>query len=105
MRRELPRRSQVFLPVFDFNERPSRNAMRLIASGERPRIFAACSSEAEDFANSMSRRSSLNDQGLRAITKRSSRRHNDKAAKRTHIRSTALLGRGRALGEPGARDG
>lgn len=61
-------RSQVFLVAFDLNERPSRNAMRLIASGERPRIFAACSSEAEDLANSMSRRSSLNDQGLRAIT-------------------------------------
>ena len=42
--------------------------MRLIASGDRPSCFAASSNEAEDLANSISRRSSLNDQGLRAIT-------------------------------------
>lgn len=75
--------------------------MRLIASGDRPSCFAASSSEAEDFASSMSRRSSLNDQGLRAIFLERSSRNKDKAAKRTHVRSTALLGWDRALGKPG----
>lgn len=42
--------------------------MRLIASGDRPSCFAAFSSVVEDLASSMSRRSSLNDQGLRAIS-------------------------------------
>ncbi len=41
--------------------------MRLTASGDRPSCFAALSNVIEDLANSMSRRSSLNDQGLRAI--------------------------------------
>jgi len=77
--------------------------MRLMAAGDRPSCFAASSNEIEDLANSISRRSSLNDQGLRAITEIIlSHRHNDKAAKRTHVRSAALLGWGRALGEPGA---
>jgi len=76
--------------------------MRLIASGDRPSSFAASSSVAEDLASSMSRRSSLNDQGLRAILAMIlSHRFQDKAAKRTHVRSAALLGWGRALGKPG----
>ncbi|SFP80820.1 hypothetical protein SAMN05216330_110188 [Bradyrhizobium sp. Ghvi] len=75
--------------------------MRLIASGERPSCFAASSSDVEDLASSMSRRSSLNDQGFRAITEKFlSHRPNDKTAKRTHVRSTALLGWGRAWGSP-----
>ena len=76
--------------------------MRLIASGDRPSCFAAFSNVVEDLASSMSRRSSLNDQGLRAILAMIlSYRLQDKAAKRTHVRSAALLGWGRSLGEPG----
>lgn len=94
--------SQVFLAAFDFNERPRRNAMRLIASGERPRTFAACSSEAEDLANSMSRRSSLNDQGLRAITEMilSSTQRQSRQADPCSLDGFAWVGPG--LGEPGA---
>jgi hypothetical protein len=58
----------IFFETFVLSERPRRRAMRLIASGDRPSCFAASSSETEAFASSMSRRSSLNDQGLRAIT-------------------------------------
>jgi hypothetical protein len=48
------------------------------------------------LASSVNRRSSLNDQGLRAMMRTIlSRQHNDKAAKRTHVRSTALLEWGR----------
>lgn len=57
-----------FLSFFDLSDKPRREDMRLIASGERPSCLAACSSVNEDLASSMSRRSSLNDQGLRAIT-------------------------------------
>jgi len=98
-------RSQFFLPDFDFNERPSRKAMRLIASGVRPRAFAACSSEAEDLASSMSRRSSLNDQGLRAITEMflSSTQRQSRQADPCSLDGFAWVGPD--LGEPGARDG
>lgn len=76
--------------------------MRLIASGDRPSCFAALSSVIEDLANSMSRRSSLNDQGLRAILAMIlSYVCQDKAAERTHVRSTALLVWGRTWGGPG----
>lgn len=96
---------QFFLTTFDFNERPSRNAMRLIASGERPRAFAACSSEAEDLANSMSRRSSLNDQGLRVISETilSSTQRQSRQADPCSLDGFAWVAPG--LGEPGARNG
>lgn len=74
--------TQTFLAFFGLNETPSRSAMRLIASGGRPSCFAASSSEIEDFASSMSRRSSLNDQGLRAIFSVDPLVHKTKAAKR-----------------------
>jgi hypothetical protein len=78
--------------------------MRLIASGERPSCFAASSSDVEDLASSMSRRSSLNDQGFRAITEKFlSHRHNDKAAKRTHVSLGGFAWVGPGLGEPGAK--
>src|SRR6476619_4618676 len=80
--------------ILDLSDRPSRNAMRLIASGERPSSLAASSKETVDLASSIKRRSSLNDQGFRTITKLILSRHNDKAAKRTPVRSTALLGAG-----------
>ncbi len=65
---EVVNRPQVFLSFFDLSDRPKRKDMRLIASGDRPSCLAACSSVIEDLASSINRRSSLNDQGLRAIT-------------------------------------
>lgn len=79
--------------------------MRLMASGERPSALAASSSEAEDLANSMSRRSSLNDQGLRAISELILSSTQGQSRQATHDRSAALLWVGPGLGEPGARDG
>ena len=77
--------------------------MRLIASGERPSSFAATSSDVEDLASSMSRRSSLNDQGFRAITEKFlSHRHKNKAAKRTHVARRLCLGGTGPLGMPSA---
>jgi len=75
--------------------------MRLIASGERPSCFAASSSEAEDLANSISRRSSLNDQGLRAITETilSSTERQSRQADPRSLDGSAWVGPG--LGEPG----
>lgn len=79
--------------------------MRLIASGDRPSCFAASSNDVEDLASSMSRRSSLNDQGFRAITEMILlHRHNDKAAKRTHVARRLCLG-GAGLGETRCEDG
>ena len=54
----------------------------------------------------MSRRSSLNDQGFRAITEMILlHRHNDKAAKRTHVARRLCLGGAGLLGEARYGDG
>ena len=75
--------------------------MRLIASGDRPSCLAASSSEVEHFASSMSLRSSLNDQGLRAITEKILLPTEGQSRQADPFRSTALLGWGRPLGEAG----
>jgi hypothetical protein len=48
--------------VWDLIETPSRIATLRIRSGERSIALAICSSVLEDLANSIKRRSSLNDQ-------------------------------------------
>jgi hypothetical protein len=75
--------------------------MRLTASGERPSCFAASSSEIEDLASSISRRSSLNDQGLRAITEiiLSSTQRQSRQADPCSLDGFAWVGP--SLGEPG----
>src|SRR5438445_13576433 len=79
--------------------------MRLIASGERPSCFAASSSDVEDLASSMSRRSSLNDQGFRAITEMilSHRQRQSRQADPCSLDGFAWVGPG--LGEARCGDG
>ena len=94
---------QPLLPFFGLSDRPRRKAIRLIASDDRPSCFAASSNETEDLASCINLRSSLNDQGLRAMTETIlSHRHHDKAAKRSYVSLAALLGWGPTLGKPGA---
>lgn len=51
------------------NETPRRRAIRAMASGRRPSILATSSRDFASFASSITRRSSLNDQALRAISR------------------------------------
>lgn len=79
--------------------------MRLIASGGRPSCFAASSSEVEDLASSINRRSSLNDQGLRTITEiiLSSTQRQSRQADPRSLDGFAWVGPG--LGEARCEDG
>lgn len=77
--------------------------MRLTAWGDRPSCFAASSSEVQDLASSINRRSSLNDQGLRAMSKLFLSQIQDKAAKRPMaLDGFAWVGPG-SWGKPGAK--
>lgn len=91
---------QLCLVAFDLSDRPRRSAMRLIAWGDRPSCFAASSSDVEDLASSINRRSSLNDQGLRAISETILSQIQDKAAKRTHVARRLCLGGAGPWGSP-----